>query len=67
LIATSPGNDLKSAKIASDDTGIFSFPIAVRAKGIVPMAAVAPVKNPRRELTIVSPNLDPDFSDVLFL
>ena len=31
MIATSPGNDLKSVKIASDDTGILSSPTAVRA------------------------------------
>ena len=43
------------------------WPTAVRAKGIVPIAAAAPVKNPRRVGTIFSPKLDQDFSSVLFL
>jgi hypothetical protein len=63
LIATSPGKDLKSAKIASDETAPFCAAKG-RAKGIVPIAAAAPVKKPRRELNIFSPQFRTGFSDV---
>jgi hypothetical protein len=55
---------LKSARIASGEAAYFCAAIAGRVNGMVPTAAAAPVKNPRRELTI-SPQSDPRSSDQL--